>query len=236
MKVFVIHADRLKERGEYMDHMLKRFGIDYEFINEGRSEEKTQAYIDQYLKDGREPLHQKTPRGLCTISHFLVYERILSEGFEGALVLEDDIALHRHFVARFEQSIQEFRERYANHRVLISYEDSTLRFIPRSQREKNRMLYPADKGRTAGAYFINNLAAKAILEQLKAERCDVAIDLYHNELIQNHVIDCLWSQPAIATQGSFTGAIPSSLVADDHFIRLRWFFKKNYKRLLYWLR
>jgi glycosyl transferase family 25 len=98
------------------------------------------------------------------------------------------------------------------------------------------MLYPAGKGRMAGCYFLNYLAAKAILEPLKVERSDLAIDWYHNEMIDRGIIKCLWCQPTIATQGTFSGAFSSSLSSDMKFIRLRWFFKKNYKKLLYWIR
>ena len=236
MKTFVIHPDRLKERGEHIDRMMKGLGMEYEFVNEGHSDEKIQAYLDLYMTDGRENLHQRTPRALCTVSHFLAYEKIVAEGLEGALVLEDDIALDKDFVPHFEQSINEYREHYSDKSILISYEDSSLRFIPRSQREKGRMLYPAEKGRMAGAYYINNRAAKAILDQLQKERCDLAIDWYHNDLINKGLIECLWCQPTIATQGTFSGAFSSSLVKDPSCMRIRWIFKRNYKKLLYWLR
>ena len=236
MKTFVIHPDRLKERGEHIDRMMHSLGLDYEFVNEGHDEQHIQDLLDRYMKDGREKLHCKVPRALCTVSHFLAYERIVADGLEGALVLEDDIALSRDFVARFEQSLKEYRAHHADKPVFISYEDSALRFVPRSQRKKGRMLYPAKKGRMAGCYFISRLAAEAVLQQLKKERCDMAIDWYHNDLIDKGVLQCLWCQPTIATQGTFSGAFHSSLVSDGRFVRLRWLFKKNYKKFLYWLR
>ena len=236
MRTFVIHPDRLKERGEHIDRMMKRLGMDYEFVNEGHDEQHIQALLDQYMKDGREQLHRKIPRALCTLSHFLAYEHIVSEGLEGALVLKDDIALDNTFRPLFEQSLKEYREHYADKSIFISYEDSALRFVPRSQREKGRMLYPAKKGRMAGCYFINFKAAKAVLDHLKAERCDLAIDWFHNDLIDKGLLECLWCQPTIATQGTFSGAFHSSLVSDGSFVRLRWLFKKNYKKFLYWFR
>ena len=35
MKTLVIHPDRLKERGEHVDRMLRHIGLDYEIVNEG---------------------------------------------------------------------------------------------------------------------------------------------------------------------------------------------------------
>jgi glycosyl transferase family 25 len=237
MKAFVIHAERLKERAEHIDRMLSEEGIECEFVNEGNDDEKIQGYLDKYMKDGRELLHRKVPRSLCTISHFLAYERILAGNMDGALVLEDDIVLHQHFLPSYKKSISEYSKNYTERPVLISYEDSSLQFVPRSQRQKGRMLYPGYRDRLSGAYFINDIAAKAILDHLLEEHCDRAIDCYHNLLIQNGFVDYLWCQPALATQGSFTGAFRSALSKKkDRMIVFRWWFKKNYKRLLYWLR
>lgn len=232
MRTFVVHPDKLKERGEHIDRMLKRLGMDYEFVNEGHDDKQIQAYIDQYMKDGRQALHRRVPFVLCTLSHFLAYEKVVAEGLEGALVLEDDIVLADDFTTRFEQSIKEFRDRYADRNIFISYEDSSLRFVPRSQREKGRMLYPARKGRMAGCYFVSYCAAKSIVDSLKVERCDLVIDRYHNDLIDKGVLECLWCQLTIATQGTFSGVFHSSLANDGPFVSLRWFFKKNYKKLL----
>lgn len=237
MKAFVIHAERLKERAEHIDRMLSEEGIEYEFVNEGNDDEKIQGYLDKYMKDGRELLHRKVPRSLCTISHFLAYEQILAGNMDGALVLEDDIVLHKHFLPRYKESISEYSKKYTERPVLISYEDSPLQFVPRSRRVKGQMLYPADHGRMSGAYFINRRAIEAVFDQLQKDRCDLAIDHYHGELIKHGVIECLWCQPALATQGSFTGLFKSALSSKkDRMESVKWWFKKSYKQFLYWFR
>jgi glycosyl transferase family 25 len=237
MKALVIHPDRLIERGEHMKQMLEHIGLDFEFVNEGTDDVKIQSYLNQWMTNGKENMLERVPRVLCTISHFLAYQRLLDEGAEGALILEDDIELHDDFLPQFNRSIEEYRKFYKDKKVLISYEDSSLQFVPRSQRQKGRMLYPGHRDRLSGAYFINDIAAKAILDHLLEEHCDRAIDCYHNLLIQNGFVDYLWCQPALATQGSFTGAFRSALSKKkDCMIVFRWWFKKNYKRLLYWLR
>lgn len=237
VKTMVVHAAKLKERAEHIDRMLSEIGMEYEFVHEGDVETLTDEMLDKYLDDGPEQLHQPCAKASCTIKHFLIYEKIVEDGLEGALVLEDDIVLHPDFMPRFEQSILEYREHYANLKVLISYEDSTLQFVPRSQREKGRMLYHGKKDRTTGAYYINRHAAKAILGYIKEQPCDLPIDLYHNRLLSQGKILYLWCHPTLATQGSFTGAFRSSLSKKkDRMIAIRWWFKKNYKCLLYWFR
>ncbi len=237
MKTLVIHPDRLKERGEHVDRMLRHIGLDYEIVNEGNDEAQVASYLGKYLRNGQEEMVRKVPRSLCTISHFLAYERIISEGLEGALVLEDDILLHKNFKGKFEQSIEEYHKIYQDQKIIISYEDSPLWFVPRSQRQKGRMLYPGHRDRLSGAYFINRQAAQAILNHLEAKKCDRAIDLYHYQLIEERVINYLWCHPTLATQGTATGAFSSSLSKNKKRLRaLSWMFQKNYKLLLYWFR
>lgn len=237
MKTFVIHPPHLKERGEHLDCMLRNIGLEYDIVNEGSDDALVRTYLEKYLRNGQEEMLRKVPRSLCTISHFLAYERILSEGLEGALVLEDDILLHKNFKRKFEQSIEEYQRNYQDQKIIISYEDSPLWFVPRSQREKGRMLYPGNRDRLSGAYFINHHAAKAIIDELRSKRCDRAIDLYHYQLIEEKVINYLWCHPTIATQGTATGAFETSLsVNKKHLRRLSWLFQKNYKLLLYWFR
>ena len=119
MKTLVIHPTRLKERGEHLDRMLRNIGLEYDIVNEGSDEAKIKAYLEKYLRNGQEEMLRKVPRSLCTISHFLAYERIQSEGLEGALVLEDDILLHKNFKMKFEQSIEEYQRNYQNQKIII---------------------------------------------------------------------------------------------------------------------
>jgi glycosyl transferase family 25 len=217
--------------------MLDQKGMAFEFINEGKDNRRIQSYLNLWMKNGQENMLERVPRVLCTVSHFLVYQRIVAEKAEGALILEDDNVLHDDFLPKFEQSLEEYRQHYADKKVLISYEDSSLLLIPRSQRKKGKMLYEGKRDRLSGAYFINHLAARAILDHLENKHCDRAIDCYHNLLIQEGVVDYFWCHPALATQGSFTGAFRSALSKKkDRMIEISWWFKKNYKQLLYWFR
>ena len=46
-----------------------------------------------------------------------------------------------------------------------------------------------------------------------------------------------WCQPALATQGSFTGLFKSALSSKkDRMESVKWWFKKSYKQFLYWFR
>ncbi len=237
VKILVIHAASLKERGEHIDRMLRGMGLDYEFVKEADRDMLTDEVLDRYVADGPERMHEKSSVASCTIKHFMACERVLKDGLEGALILEDDIVLHDNFLPRFKACMAEYEAHYQQQNILISLEDSSLRFVPRSERQKGKLLYPAKKGRMAGAYFVNRKACQAIIGSLDKERCKIPIDLYHNLLMSRGLLCCLWAQPAIATQGSFMGVFDSSLSKhNDTMIKLRWWFKKNYKKILYWFR
>ena len=237
MKVFVIHAAKLVERGKHIKRMLDGLNLPFEFVKEADADMLTEEILDKYLIDGVAKMHHVGSHASCTIKHLMVCEKIVSEHLDGALVLEDDIVLHNNFLPIFQKSIVELREDYANQPVIISYEDSSLQFVPRSKRKKGKVLYVGDKDRTAGAYYVSYEAAQAIVNDVNENRCQYPIDGYHNYLLHKGIIKYLWCHPTIASQGSFTGAFSSSLShKNDMLIRLRWSLKKNYKTFLYWLR
>ena len=238
MKIYVIHAAKLKERGESIDRMLHSKGLDYEFVLEADLENLNKDLLCKYFLRGKEMTEKPLPRYSCATKHFLTYEKIIKEGLEGALVLEDDIVLYDDFLKYFPRSIEELNSRFAGRPAMISYEDSSLRFVPRSQRKKGQMLYPGIKGRMAGAYYMSRQCAEVILKDLDTNKCPVPdADTYHYELLKRGIIDYLWCHPTLATQGSFSGQFKSTLSSKkDRMAVIRWWFKKNYKKLLYWFR
>ena len=128
MKTLVIHAAALRERGEHMDRMLRGLGMDYEFIKEGDLDHLDAQLMGRFFKDGEKL--QPTARYSCAAKHFLAYEKIVAEGMEGALVLEDDIVLNDGFCKFFEQSLDELHRDYDGRPVIISYETAPCVLCP----------------------------------------------------------------------------------------------------------
>ena len=121
---------------------------------------------------------------------------------EGALILEDDIVLRPGFQEDFEKTLEEYRRNYASQPILISYEDSSLQFIPRSRRVKGQWLYEAPQNRVRfnGALFISQEAAKAIWDDVTTNKCDIAVDHYYMHLYGRGLVRFLWCEPCLATQ------------------------------------
>ena len=232
----VIHVERFTERAASIERQMKAAGMYFTYILKGDVEEIDDAVLLRYFKDGRDNMYRATPITSCALKHLYAYEHILDNDLPGALILEDDAILDKGFIRKFDQSLKEYEDRWASEPVIISYENSALVFVPRSQRKAGQMLYPGDKDRYAGAYFINRKAAEAILNDVKENRCELAIDGYHNYLLHKGVIKYLWCHPTIVQQGTVIGQFSSSLSADDLLQKLRWKLKLGYKQLLYYFR
>lgn len=223
-----------------MDSQMQRHPFPFEYILEGDVEAMSKQDFHTYFTE------KEVEKGVrmnmsnvtsCALKHLLAYERIIAENRPGALILEDDVILSKDFDNVFQQTLAEYREMYTAQPVIISYEDTRLRFVPRSKRQKGRFLYPGDRDRMAAAYFINRNAAQVILHEAKTTKCHLPIDLYHRHLLGLGKLCYLWCQPTIASQGSFTGLFPSTLSEKTQFMeRIIWMCKLAYKKILYNLR
>ena len=237
VKVLVIHAKHLTDRLEHIRQQVKDWKGEVEYILDADKSELTDELLAKYYQPGCE-LDKKSAATSCATKHILACQYIVDNDLEGALVLEDDIVLHDRFFEDFEKTMAEYRRDYATKPVLISYEDSSLQFIPRSRREKGRWLYEAPHGRVrfTGAFFINKMAAKAFCDDVRENKCDISIDHYQVKLYRKGLIQILWCEPCLATQGSFTGLFKSSIGQILKMEGLKWRLKYAYKRLLYWFR
>lgn len=232
----VVHVASFKDRAESIERQMKAEKMFFTYILKGDMDDITDDVLARYFKQGRDDMYRVSPITSCALKHLYAYEHIVEADLPGALILEDDAVLDRNFGTKFNQSLREYEQRWAHEPVIISYENSALLFVPRSRRRKGQMLYPGDKDRYAGGYFINRLAAEAILDDVRRNRCELAIDGYHNYLLHKGVITYLWCQPTIVQQGTVIGRFSSSLSADDFLQRLRWKLKLTYKKMLYYFR
>lgn len=236
--VLVIHAKHLTDRLRHMEQQLQGWPGPVEYILDYDKDDLTDEVMRAYIQPGCE-LDNISGATSCAIKQLMACKYIVDHQLEGALVLEDDIVLHPHFLKDFEQTLQECRRHYADIPVVISYEDSSLQFVPRSKRIKGQWLYRAPQGRVRfnGCLYVSRRAAQAIFDDAKTNKCDIAVDHYYQvHLYQRGVIQMLWCHPCLATQGSFSGTFVSSMGQIRSFEGFRWKLKYYYKRLIYWFR
>ena len=232
--ILVIHVKGNQERKAFIHKQLDKLGMPYHFILDGNMEDLTNDILDKFF---RGDMHGQYPRTSCAYKHILAMQYIIDTHLDGALIVEDDLLIYSNFNENFEKSIEECEAYYKNIPFIANYEESSLLLVPRSQRRKGTILYPAQRDRYAGCYYINHLAAKAILKYIDEKGSDTTSDLLHTKLLKQGIIHYFWSHPCLACQCSCDGTMPTMIPTRPRpFKRLKWLYKRLYKHLLYFFR
>lgn len=229
--IIVLHVrNGYEARAAHIDSMLARLGLNYEYMLDGDISDLSPELIRRWFAPGS-VMSAPSAVTSCTMKHLYACMSIIDRGLPGAVVLEDDIALRDDFRNVVEESLAELPEGPA----IISYEDTRLRFVPYSMRRPGKVLYPGDRDRFAGAYYINAAGARAILDAAAGGHIDRPIDLYHRMLLDKGKLRYWWTHPCVATQGSFNGLFASTL-SPDRGKAVIWKVKRLYRKALYRLR
>lgn len=231
-KTYIIHVSTDQEREAHMRSLLEPLGFDYEFINFGDIKDLSEDIIGRYFEG--EILEKKNLMS-CAFKHLYAYERILQEDQDWALVLEDDIFFTENALEVLDHIKNEIQVTGIQN-AIISLENSTLERVPKAQRKHGVFIYPAPKGRCAGAYLVDKQAAQNISNYLLKRRCSLPLDWFHNKMAEDQVFSFYWSEPTIAEQGSHNGKIKSYLDKgektsfDQKKKRVNWAFSKFWRK------
>jgi glycosyl transferase family 25 len=230
--IYVVHALQghaaAEKRKRLEDILGGRYGMDFEFASDGDPSKWTEEMIYTYFSSD---IREKLSRGAisCALNHILLYERMVERGDQLALVFEDDAF----FINRFEKRIADMVKEACQLEpgFIVSLENSTLKFPSRKQMQKGKFLYPAQTGRCAGAYLVDQTAARDMLDVLKTNKCTKVIDWWHSEITEQGVIKMYWAHPPVVEQGSHNGKMHSNLssTAQSLFRRVSWILQKYYK-------
>lgn len=223
--VYVVHAPKGYERHEkrLYDILGRQYGFDFELLDKD-SDELIPFY---FVEDIHRIMNQGAVR--CSLNHIMFYEAIVRRGDKIALILEDDPYFSKHFLKYLQQIVVESQTLQSG--FFISLENSTLKFPHRKVIKKDKRLYEASYGRCAGAYLIDNTAAKNIIDRLKQNKCDKVIDHWHNDLINENVFKMYWAHPTCVEQGSINGKMSANNSTQHAGIirRISWISQKFYK-------
>ncbi|MDO4172986.1 MAG: glycosyltransferase family 25 protein [Prevotellaceae bacterium] len=239
IQILIIHVRGNEERRQYMQQQLEKLNMPYTFVTDGNMEDLTPDILDRYFSDDvcESPMHGIYPRTSCAYKHLLAIRHIIDNGLEGALVLEDDIRLKPTFKHVFVESLVEYRRDHNHEAGIINYEESSLMLVPRSKRHNGQILYKAKRDRFAGCLYISRNAAEAIMQYVESKKCAYTSDRLHNHLIFQGLVTYYWSHPCIACQCSADGSMPTMIPTRPRPLkRLKWFYKKIYKHILYFIR
>src|SRR3712207_5507425 len=93
---YVIHAKFLKDRARAVQAALAAVDLPFEWVSDFDAEELTPELEARYFTAGCE---LNAAQRSCALKHVAALERIRDAGHRQALVLEDDVILHRDFRA-----------------------------------------------------------------------------------------------------------------------------------------
>lgn len=235
--VLVLHVQTgYDERAKHIECMLRDKEIAFEYITAGDQNTISEDILSFYFIGA---MHKITAATSCALKHFYAYEHILQNNLDGALILEDDMILYDNFTEIFNRCMKECKDRKLSN-ILISFEDSSLHFVPRSQIKKGIHLYVAKRDRFAGCYYISRECAQLIMNYVATYKCNLPIDLLHKDLTPKASLPYYWCHPTIATQGTHTGLYSSSISEESarkkNYRKYTWKAKLLYKKILYWCR
>jgi glycosyl transferase family 25 len=216
-----------------MQRELGKFNIPFEFMLKGDKSEISSEIIKEYFIGDEMSSLIPTAQQSCTYKHLSIYEKMLIDGVDDALVFEDDIYLADNFIEVFNKTIEELKSLTQKNqdKALVNFENSTLQTIHPSDQLDGKHLYMAEKSRCAGAYYLNKNLAKSITDYRIDNKCNKIIDWYHNELIDKIGLQNYWCHPPIVEQGSHNGKI-KSLIDDKKvgiFRQIAWKINRIYK-------
>ncbi len=204
-RVYVIHVSTgAEDRAASIERQLARLGIDFEYVLEGDMKDLTPEWLDRWF-DG--PMKCVQPRTSCCSKHLIAYQRMLRDGWNDALVLEDDIFLSDDFV--------EAAERRACGNCGAApvpvgcgvHLAGELRAGPIEQvaarSSPGVTLYRAPKGRDTGAYWLIARERRAVPPTGGDRRRSASPRRSsRTSLFESGAVELCWRHPAIAEQGS----------------------------------
>jgi len=232
-KIYVVHVSSNKLREQHIKNELGRFNLPFEFMLKGDKSEISSEIIKEYFIGDEMGGLKPTAQQSCTYKHLSIYEKILTDGVQDALIFEDDVYLSENFIEVFNQTISELKAlpQKTQDKALINFENSTLQIVPPSKQVNGQYLYEASKNRCAGAYYINKNLANSITQYRIKYKCNKIIDWYHNELIDTIGLQNYWCHPPIVEQGSHNGKM-QSIIDDKKYGSVReitWKISRFYK-------
>jgi glycosyl transferase family 25 len=183
MKIYVINLASAKERYHRISEQLRELGLTYKRFDAinglALSESEMEALCSIEAVRSNPTWLTKGAIG-CALSHWRVYQQIVADDTDVALVLEDDVI----FPPNFPQILDAIESQILDNEVILLYFQSFKKMIFASQNKtplfgKYELASPTslDGLGAAGAYLIKKQVAQQMAEKLTPIRA--AADTWH---------------------------------------------------------
>ena len=219
-KVYIAHYTPLESRKESLISKLDSFGVQAAWIED----EPTRQDIDnlhtntpilwnhklQNLDYGGPIPHKQLTRSELSIAfkHLKIYEDIVKNGIQTALVLEDDVVFEEDFVNKFNFNLMSTPNDWD---LIFIGSGCNLRIPPNnviSGKIAYKKEHPASK--CADSYLINLSASDRILNTIIPFTLPIDFEINHHMRI--HDMSVYWWEPPVITQGSQCGLYTSEIM------------------------
>ena len=177
--IFVINLKRDITRREYIAAHLKQHGVTYKIIDAVDGHDLTEAQIAKFYSP--ELALQKSHRVLenseiaCALSHLSVYKKMVDEGINEAIILEDDVVLHENYIQNVAMARQLMPQDWQI--LLLGYDQwaiddkhtgqNNLCHITAARAKNLKIIVPLDMAWGLHGYLINQSGARHLLEKIK---------------------------------------------------------------------
>lgn len=172
MRIFVVNMKTSVKRRKMMEQQLNKLGLPFEVFEavqgNSLSEQEIMSYYDSDFYASRPGYFTPGMAG-CTISHYLLYKKIVEEKIETSLILEDDMELGNDLPVLLAKLASEIKSDEVIMLFYQSYFPITLSHSSAIPLNSKFNLYQvtATRGlRSTGGYIIHYEAAKSMLDQL----------------------------------------------------------------------
>lgn len=113
-EIYMINLARRTERRERMLHCFDELGLDVQIVDAVDGRNLSEALLESitFLPEYADPYHKRpmTHGEIgCFMSHYIIWQRIVEEGHQIALVLEDDVRFESFFTNKVRQLMDELR-------------------------------------------------------------------------------------------------------------------------------
>lgn len=165
MHIYCINMADARDRREHTISECGKYGLEVEFIEAVNGK----ALADDELRElVFEPAREVLTRGEigCALSHLKAYEKLVRDGFDKALILEDDVVMvsdPRPFIEAAENASAERPDVF----LVTSFK---IYLAGRGMRLGDIDFYPAIAANCAHAYVITRQAAQNLLAALRPVR------------------------------------------------------------------
>ncbi|UTM60479.1 glycosyltransferase family 25 protein (plasmid) [Photobacterium sp. CCB-ST2H9] len=223
--VFIIHVSKgYEDRRAHIDQHLPERGItNFEYMLEGDISDLTPEVKEKYFQH-----NECLPALSCAYKHILVYEKMVAEGIERALVLEDDAYLTED---AFEKLSAVEAEMSSERNFILNIEHSN-RSVPVRIKNPGQLCYLASHTKRTGGYVIQLEAAKRIVDFFEHYQTSMPIDAFQTKMRDILGYNIFWMDPPVVHQGSKNGMFDSELSQrkKNRLGALTSYFRDGYQR------